>query len=158
MPDASSFRWYSIAFAAMLLDQTSKLAVEFFMPLGASIPITGFFNFVHVRNPGAAFSFLAQAGGWQRYFLTIVALAISAWIVWMLRRRLPAIEAAGLSLVLGGALGNVLDRIGRAHVVDYLDFHWQETHWPAFNFADVCITTGVALLLLGMDRSSPSKH
>ena len=143
----SPVRWYWLAACAALSDQASRFAVASLMPFGASIPITDFFNLVHARNTGAAFSFLAQAGGWQRYFLTAVALAISAWIVWLLRKRPPVIEACGFSLVLGGALGNVVDRIARGHVVDYLDFHLKGMHWPAFNLADTFIMSGVALLL-----------
>ena len=141
--------WYGLAIAAALLDQLSKLIVVRMMPYGEVIPLTGFFNLVHARNPGAAFSFLADAGGWQRYFLSGVALLISAWLVVMLWRRPPRHEAGALALILGGALGNLADRAHRGFVVDYLDFHWSGRHWPAFNLADVWITSGVALLLLG---------
>lgn len=154
MSAVSPLKWYLIAITAAAFDQTTKLAVLHLMPLGDSIPITGFFNFVHARNTGAAFSFLANAGGWQRYFLAATALAISAWIAVMLRRRLPTAEARAFALILGGALGNVADRIAKGHVVDFLDFHWNGMHWPAFNFADVCITAGVTLLITGVGRSS----
>ena len=150
------FRWYLVALSAALLDQIGKAIVVSRMAFGESISITEFFNLVHARNTGAAFSFLADAGGWQRYFLTAIALVISAWIVLMLRRRPPMVEAVGLALVLGGALGNVVDRVARGHVVDYLDFYWGVMHWPAFNLADTFITTGVVLLLFGMGRSSGS--
>ena len=140
--------WYALAIAAALLDQTSKLIVVRTMPYGEVIPFTGFFNLVHARNPGAAFSFLADAGGWQRPFLIGVTLLITAWLVVMLWRRLPRYEAISLSLVLGGALGNLVDRVNRGFVVDFLDFHWSGRHWPAFNLADVWIVSGVALLLL----------
>lgn len=153
MGDVKPTRWYLLACTAALLDQAGKMAVVRYMAFGDSIAITEFFNLVHARNTGAAFSFLADAGGWQRYFLTAMALAISAWIVFMLRRRPPAAEAMGLALVLGGALGNVVDRVTRGFVVDYLDFHWNGAHWPAFNLADTFITTGVGLLLFGMGRS-----
>ena len=148
MPAASRWVWYGLALAAAALDQISKLIVVRTMPYGDLIPISGFFNLVHARNPGAAFSFLADAGGWQKYFLIGIALLISAWLVAMLWRSPPRQEAAPLALILGGALGNLADRMNRGFVVDYLDFHWSGWHWPAFNLADVWITTGVGLLLL----------
>lgn len=148
MPADSRGAWYGLAIAAALLDQLSKLLVVRTMPYGEVIPLTGFFNLVHARNPGAAFSFLADAGGWQRYFLIVVTVLISAWLVVMLWRRPPRHEALSLALILGGALGNLADRVNRGFVVDYLDFHWGTRHWPAFNLADVWITSGVALLLL----------
>lgn len=148
MPAASRWVWYGLALATAALDQVSKLIVVRTLPYGEVIPLTGFFNLVHARNPGAAFSFLADAGGWQKYFLIGVAVLISAWLVTMLWRRPPAREAVPLALILGGALGNVADRINRGFVVDYLDFHWSGWHWPAFNLADVWITSGVALLLV----------
>lgn len=148
MPKSSAARWYWIAIAAGVLDQLSKLMVVRSMDYGDSIPLARFFNLVHVRNEGAAFSFLADAGGWQRYFLIAVSLAISAALATLLWRRPPFWEALGFSLVLGGAIGNVVDRLNRGFVVDFLDFHWAGWHWPAFNLADVCIISGVAVLLL----------
>jgi signal peptidase II len=109
--------------------------------------MSSFFNLVHYRNQGAAFGFLSDAGGWQRHLLVVVALGVSVWLTQILRRRLPPIEALGYSLVLGGALGNMLDRVLRGSVVDYLDFHWRSSHWPAFNLADVAITLGVICIL-----------
>ena len=140
--------WYGLAIALGLLDQLSKLIVVRTMPFGEVIAVTEFFNLVHARNPGAAFSFLADAGGWQKYFLIAVTILISAWLLVMLWRRPPRHEAVSFALILGGALGNLADRLNRGFVVDYLDFHWGGRHWPAFNFADVWITSGVALLLL----------
>lgn len=148
MRAASRSLTYGIAMGTALLDQLSKLIVVLTMPYRDVIPVTGFFNLVHTRNPGAAFSFLADAGGWQKYFLAAVAILISAWLVVMLWRRPPRQEAIPFALVLGGALGNLADRLSRGFVVDYLDFHWSGRHWPAFNLADVWITSGVALLLL----------
>lgn len=148
MSNASRARWYWIAAAGAILDQVAKLIVVRTMEFGDVIPLTSFFNLVHARNPGAAFSFLAEAGGWQRYFLAVVAVAISTLLVALLWRRPPRWEALGYSLVLGGALGNLADRVNRGFVVDYLDLHWYGGHWPAFNLADVCITLGVAVLLL----------
>jgi signal peptidase II len=118
------------------------------MSYGQSIPLTGFFNLVHVWNTGAAFSFLADAGGWQRYFFIVITLGVSIILVVMLRKPRTRTEALGYSLVLGGALGNGFDRVVRGYVVDYLDFYWRNWHWPAFNVADSGITLGVFLLVL----------
>ena len=110
--------------------------------------VTPWFNLVHVLNPGAAFSFLAEASGWQRYFLSAIGLTVSAVLLWMLCRgvknRLEAVAYAGL---IGGALGNVIDRVVLGHVVDFLYFHYKSFAWPAFNVADSAITVGAALLI-----------
>lgn len=148
MRAARTSAWYALAIAAALLDQLSKLIVVRAMPYGEVVPVTFFFNLVHARNPGAAFSFLADAGGWQRYFLIAVTVLISAWLIVMLWRRPPRHEALPFALILGGALGNLADRVNRGFVVDYLDFHWSGRHWPAFNLADAWITSGVVLLLV----------
>jgi signal peptidase II len=109
--------------------------------------VTPFFNLVHVLNPGAAFSFLAGAGGWQRWFFLAIALGASIWLAWMLSKPVRRLEALAYSLILGGAVGNGFDRVARGQVVDYLDFHLRGTHWPAFNIADVAITGGVVALI-----------
>ncbi len=145
---ASKWRWYGVALLAVLMDQLTKGLITSVFELNEQVPVSAFFNLVYVLNPGAAFSFLAEAGGWQRYFFIVLALAVSAWLVLMLRAQRPRNEALGLSLVLGGAVGNVIDRIATGKVVDFLDFHWNGVHWPAFNLADVFINAGVALLLL----------
>ena len=139
--------WYGLAGAALLIDQVTKYATVFYMTYGTQIRITTFFNLVHVRNEGAAFSFLADAGGWQRYFFIAVALGISVYLALLLRRDLARLEAAGYALILGGALGNVTDRILRGSVVDFLDFHIRSAHWPAFNLADVSIFLGAACII-----------
>ena len=141
-------RWWALAFVVAALDQLIKVTVQVQLPYGASIPITSFWNLVHVGNTGAAFSMLAEAGGWQRHFLVALALGVSMWLGWMLRRPLPAFEATAYSLIAGGALGNVVDRVFRGHVVDFLDFHWGAWHWPAFNLADTAITLGAVTLLI----------
>jgi signal peptidase II len=146
--------WYGVALAIFLADHAVKFWVHEYTPYGWSQPITGFFNLVHVRNQGAAFSFLADAGGWQRFFFLAVALLVSAWLVWVLRKPLRTAEGLGYSLVLGGALGNGLDRAMRGYVVDFLDFYWQDWHWPAFNFADVGIVCGALLLVLSSFKRS----
>lgn len=141
-------QWLSLAAVVLLADQATKWLVLQTMPLGEVIPITGFFNLVHVRNPGAAFSFLADAGGWQRWLFALFALGVSALLIFMMRRapeqRLFCFAAA---LVIGGAIGNLIDRLVFGEVIDFLDFHWQGWHWPAFNIADSGITVGAFLII-----------
>jgi len=116
-------------------------------------------DLVHVRNTGAAFSFLASASGWQRELFIGIGLAASAWIVWMLHRahRGQVMFCLALSLILGGALGNVIDRFRLGAVVDFLHFHWGPYYWPAFNLADSAITCGAALLILDAFRAGRSR-
>ena len=117
-------------------------------PFGWSREITVFFNLVHLFNPGAAFSFLAGAGGWLRWFFLAIALAASAWLVWLLARPLREFEGLSYSLILGGALGNAFDRAVRGQVIDFLDFHLRGWHWPAFNIADMAIVVAAIALVL----------
>ena len=141
--------WLLMAAGIILVDQATKAWVlgQFF--LHETRPVTEFFNLVLVFNSGAAFSFLAGAGGWQKWLFVILALAISAWLLVMLRQHTAErLLPAALSLVLGGAIGNVIDRLRFDAVVDFLDFHVAGWHWPAFNIADSAITAGVALMLL----------
>ena len=144
--------WYVIALLVLVADQLTKTAVlnEFY--LGQREVINSFFNLVYVRNYGAAFSFLSDAGGWQRWFFSILSSVVSAVIaVWIFR--LPKakwIESLALALILGGALGNLYDRVVLGYVVDFLDLHWLGWHFPAFNVADSGITIGAVLLILDM--------
>ena len=142
--------WYAVAAGAVMIDQLAKFAITRAFAYGEQVEITPFFNLVYVLNPGAAFSFLASAGGWQRYFFIALGLIVSVWLGRMLRQQRPRLEAAGYSLILGGALGNVADRVLRGQVVDFLDFHWRLAHWPAFNLADVTISAGAVCLLLAV--------
>lgn len=149
------WRWLALAAGIALADQSAKqwIAAEF--PLGGSQALTPFFNLVHLLNEGAAFSLLAGAGGWQRYFFIALALAVAAGLVVVLMRRaLTRWEAWAYSLLLGGALGNLIDRVFRGSVVDYLDFHAGGWHWPAFNLADSVIVISVLLLLWGITQST----
>ena len=131
-----------------MLDQVLKAWVSAEMPLAASYNVTSFFNLVHVHNPGAAFSFLASAGGWQRWFFLAIAIAAVGFLTWMLRRGVSSRgETIAYVAILAGALGNAIDRARLGYVVDFLDFHWRGWHWPAFNSADACITVGVIILL-----------
>lgn len=151
-PRPSVMPWYVLALAVLLSDQLTKMQVASTYPLGWSLEITSFFNLVHVLNPGAAFSFLATAGGWQRWLFLAIAVGASVWLAWLLWRRPPPREAVAYSLLLGGALGNGVDRGLRGQVIDYLDFHAAGMHWPAFNLADVAITAGALFLVLASMR------
>ena len=153
MPDNSgsySLRWFAIAATVLLLDQITKLWIMTDFVLGDSRYISSFFNLVRAHNEGAAFSFLSDAGGWQRWFFTFLSSAISlVIIVWL--TRLPKqkiIEALALSLILGGALGNLYDRVTLGYVVDFLDFHWAGWHFAAFNVADMAISVGAGLIVI----------
>ena len=140
--------WLALAALVIVLDQWSKDWIVARFALGDSQAVLPFFNLVRVHNPGAAFSFLAGAGGWQRWFFLAIALAVSAWLAWQLSRPLHKWESISYSLILGGALGNGFDRAVRGHVIDYLDFHLRGLHWPAFNIADIAIVGGAIALVL----------
>ena len=145
----SLWLWLALALLVLVLDQLTKWLIVGQFVLGDSRPITNFFNLVRAHNPGAAFSFLAQAGGWQRWLFTGIGLAASALMIWMLRAH-PGQKLFGFAIacILGGAIGNVIDRLVHGYVVDFLDFHWAGWHFPAFNAADSAITLGAACLLL----------
>jgi len=138
-----------VAALLLALDQGVKCVVAANLPLGERITVTAWFNLVHVLNPGASFSFLADAGGWQRHFLTTVGVAVSVAIAVLLWRGVRSrLETAAYVGLIGGALGNVADRLRIGAVVDYLDLHWRDMHWPAFNLADIFIVGSAALLVL----------
>ena len=141
--------WLAIALVLVLADQFTKILVLGSFQLGEGKLVTGFFNLVRVHNAGAAFSFLAGASGWQRWFFTALGLVAAVVIVWMIKshpgQRLFCLAMAG---ILGGAVGNVIDRVLYGYVVDFLDFHWAGMHFPAFNLADSAITLGAAGLIL----------
>jgi len=145
-----SLRWFAIAATIVLLDQLTKLWIMNGFALGDSRYISGFFNLVRAHNEGAAFSFLSEAGGWQRWFFTFLSTAISlVIIVWLVRLpRQKVLEAIALSLILGGALGNLYDRATLGYVVDFLDFHWAGWHFAAFNVADMAISVGAGLIIV----------
>jgi len=138
-----------LAGVLIILDQLTKLYFDGLLRYGQRIAILPFFDFTLLYNPGAAFSFLAQADGWQRWFFTILGLVASVLIVWMMHKnRSNKRLMLALTLILGGALGNVIDRIAYGHVVDFLLFYWKDWYYPAFNIADTCITLGAILLIL----------
>ncbi|WP_019023456.1 MULTISPECIES: signal peptidase II [unclassified Thioalkalivibrio] len=139
-----------IAVAVALLDQVTKWWAENALTLYAPVEVTSFFNLSLVYNPGAAFSFLAGAGDWGRWFLSGVAVVIGLLILWWLARlpRQARWSVTALGLVLGGAVGNLIDRIAHGRVIDFLDFHWAGYHWPAFNVADMAIVVGAITLIV----------
>lgn len=148
MHSSDFFRWLGLSAVIIASDQITKFLVMSVFQPGEMLPITSFFNLVLVFNRGAAFSFLADAGGWQKWFFLLLAWGISAWIIVMLRRcAAERLQPFALSLVLGGAMGNVIDRLRFDAVADFLDFHLMGVHWPAFNVADSAITVGAILLL-----------
>jgi signal peptidase II len=141
-------RWLAVSAAVVALDLATKAWVSAVFTPGEAHEVTSFFNMVLMYNTGAAFSFLANAGGWQRWFFTTVTIAISAVIVYMLRRQHgDRTVAFALALVLGGALGNLYDRVTLGHVVDFIQLHVAGYYWPAFNIADSAISVGVAILI-----------
>jgi signal peptidase II len=148
--------WLGLAALLLVADQVTKQLILASYQLGDSTPVTGFFNIVRAHNTGAAFSFLAGAGGWQRWFFTTIGVAASVFIVWMLRSHPDQkLFSFALACILGGALGNVIDRLWHGYVVDFLDFHWPVLsgifpggHFPAFNIADMAITAGAVALIL----------
>jgi len=141
--------WLALAAAIVALDQIAKITIERLFDYGDVHPVTGFFNLVLTYNKGAAFSFLASASGWQKQFLTAIGIAASLVIVYLLARHgTQKLFSLALALILGGAVGNVIDRVAHGHVIDFLDFHWRGWHWPAFNVADSAIVCGAALLIV----------
>jgi signal peptidase II len=143
-------KWLWLSATTLLLDQISKFAIDTYMHLYQSIALMPFFNLTYVHNTGAAFSFLSEAGGWQRWLFAGLALAMSSVMtVWLLRlQKHETLLAIALSLVLGGAIGNLIDRVLYGYVIDFLDVYYQNWHWPAFNIADSAICVGVGLMLL----------
>jgi signal peptidase II len=142
-------RWLSLAALIIVLDQISKLWISSHFMYGEGLRVMGFFNLVLAHNTGAAFSFLNDAGGWQRWMFSAIAIVAAVWIVRLLRQHAQqTLFCLALALVLGGALGNLIDRVAYGYVVDFLDFYWGNQHFPAFNVADSAITVGAALLLL----------
>lgn len=147
-PGRRLLRWYLAALAVLVLDQLTKLWVVRAFFYGERLEVTSFFNLVLVHNTGAAFSLLAGAGGWQRGLFIGIAVVAAAFIVHLLRRHAHEPRfCMALSAILGGALGNLLDRVRLGYVVDFLDFHAYGYHWPAFNVADMAITGGALLIV-----------
>ena len=152
--------WYALAAAIVVLDYYTKGLASNGLDYGRPVPIFNWFNLTLQHNSGAAFSFLSDAGGWQRYFFTIVASVISVGLaIWLfLISRGQRLLAFSLALVLGGALGNLWDRIVLGYVVDFISVHYQGRYFPAFNIADSAISVGAALMLLESFVAKPSKQ
>lgn len=141
--------WLGIALIVILFDQITKLTIVRLFSFAESHAVTSFFNLVLVYNKGAAFSFLASETGWQRYFFTFMGIAAALFIIYLLKKHAgQRMFSWALSLVLGGAIGNVIDRMVYGHVIDFLDVHFGGWHWPAFNVADSAICIGAALFIL----------
>jgi signal peptidase II len=148
---ASGIRWLWVSLLVIVLDQLSKLWIERTMGLGDSFTVLPVLDIVRAHNSGAAFSFLADAGGWQRWAFSTLAVGVSIALVFWLRKLVHATHgllAAGLALILGGAIGNVIDRIEHGYVVDFVHAHWGSAYFPAFNVADAAISIGAALVIL----------
>ena len=157
MPEAR--RWYLLAGLVVVFDQISKWVVLSNLRPGETIYVAPFWNWVLTYNPGAAFSFLADQPGWQRWFFTGLALAVSAWIALELRRHPEQkLVSIALALIMGGALGNVIDRVRFGAVVDFVQWHVAGYYWPAFNVADSAITVGAVLLVFGQLTATGSKE
>jgi len=148
--DSSLIPWLGIAAIIILLDQVTKITVEKAFAYGENLALTSFFNLTLAYNKGAAFSFLAAESGWQRYMFTAIGLIAATVITYLLKKNAgQRLFCWSLSLIMGGAIGNVIDRIAYGHVIDFLDFHYKEIyHFPAFNIADSAICIGAALFIL----------
>ncbi len=142
-------RWLVLAGCMLIVDQLTKLWFDSSLRYGERLKVLPFFDFTLLYNPGAAFSFLADQAGWQRWFFTVLGLGAAGFILWMMHKnRTQTRLLLALSLILSGALGNVIDRVAYGHVIDFLLFYWQNWYYPAFNIADSCITLGAILLIL----------
>lgn len=143
-------KWLGLSLLVLVLDQWSKIAIKGAMSLYQSIMLVPGFNLTYVHNTGAAFSFLSEAGGWQRWFFAAMAIIISGILtVWLYRlKKHETLLAFALALVLGGAIGNLVDRLAYGYVIDFLDVYYEAWHWPAFNVADMAISIGAFLMLL----------
>jgi len=146
---AGLLQWIGLALIILIADQFTKVLIVGYYNLHDSTYVTSFFNVMRMHNTGAAFSFLAGGSGWQRWFFTAIGLAAVAFILWMLKSHAgQKLFSFALACIMGGAIGNVIDRLVHGYVIDFLDFHWRGMHFPAFNIADSAITVGAACLIL----------
>ena len=152
-------RWYALAGLVVVLDQLSKWVVLENIHYGETIYVAPFWNWVLAFNPGAAFSLLADQPGWQRWFFTVLALGVSGWIAFMLRQHpQQKLLSLALAMIMGGALGNVIDRVRFGAVVDFVQWHVAGYYWPAFNVADSAITIGAVLLVIEQFTATNKKE
>jgi|SRR5690606_3197408 signal peptidase II len=150
IPRAACY-WYLLALTVVALDLLSKYWVSATLTYGVPVVFTSFFNFTLLHNEGAAFSFLSDAGGWQRWLFTAIALVASVvFAIWIARCAHRLREAFALSMILGGAVGNLYDRVQHGYVVDFIVVHYQDYYFPAFNLADSAITLGAIVLIVDM--------
>ncbi len=152
LESVSLTKWLSVAAIIWLLDRVTKLYVVSHLELGERIVVWPFFSWIHLNNTGAAFSFLRDAGGWQRWFFVVLAVSFSGYLIYELKR-LPPMEkllAWSYTLILAGAVGNLYDRVVEGHVVDFILVHYQNHYFPAFNVADSAISVGAAGWILTM--------
>jgi signal peptidase II len=156
----TGLRYLWLAVLAFVLDQLSKNWIVDNIETYQAVQITSFFNLTHVFNYGAAFSFLSDAGGWQRWFFTIIAFGVSGLILWWLKQttKQQVILPIAFCLILGGALGNAYDRLLHGYVIDFLVVYYQDWYWPAFNIADSSIFLGAALLIVEMFINKEQKN
>ena len=146
---AGMLPWLGLALIFLIADQFTKVLILGYYRLGDATYVTSFFNVVRAHNTGAAFSFLASAAGWQRWFFTAIGVAAAVFIIWMLKSHAgQKLFSFAMACILGGAVGNVIDRTLHGYVVDFLDFHYGNWHFPAFNIADSAITVGAICLVL----------
>ncbi|RZV35830.1 MAG: lipoprotein signal peptidase [Chromatiales bacterium] len=149
--NARFYAWMSVSLLVVVADQVTKWAINEWVALYEKVPLNSFVNLTHQRNTGAAFSFLAEAGGWQRWFFVVLATVVSGVIavwLWRIRNQGQAVLAAGLALVLGGAVGNLVDRISLGYVTDFIQVWFGNWAFPSFNIADAGISVGAALLII----------
>ena len=154
LSQASSSKWYVLlALGVLIADQMTKWWAQMSLPMAQPIKVTDFLNWFLIYNPGAAFSFLSQAGGWQRWFFTVIGIVAAIVIIWLLQKNTHDRPfCLALSLILGGAIGNVIDRLLYGAVVDFIDVHYDGWHWPAFNIADSAISIGATLIVINEIR------
>ena len=149
MPDLFK-RWGWIVLSIIILDQATKLLADHYLNYHQPVSIIPMFNFTLVYNPGAAFSFLSTAGGWQRWFFIVLSSVVSVVLFfWLVKLKAEQkLQMTSIAMILGGAIGNLIDRSVYGHVIDFLDVYYQQHHWPAFNIADSAIFVGAILLII----------
>ncbi len=159
MLERNMSRWLVLSLLVIAVDQVVKLWITRHFYFLESYPVTSFFNLVLWHNTGASFGMLNNAGGWQRWMFSAIAASAAVWIIWLMRKhQQQKLFCIGLVFILGGALGNLIDRLIFGYVVDFLDFHWNDSHFAAFNVADSAINIGAALLLWDSFRKKPEKE